>query len=631
MVTKAGKTVKPIREHRIGCGSVLAVLAFFFLLLTCFDCASASTIGTTTDGEVTRFVYQRRCFYANGRFWVFYTDGTNLVFSTSTDNVSWASSTSVRTCIDGRKFSVWFDGTYFHYAYCLGNSGSDLLYRRGTPNSDGTVTWSAVEQTAYVAPLGQYLTYPAIAVDSSGYAWIAYRYSADNTNWYPYIIKSGNNNGTWGTTPGGFPYSLSSTAASVWRPHCVPLTSQKMAAIYGRAAGINVKIWNGSGWSAEETPASSANSGNYISTVADGDDVYFVYPTATTYDISCQKRTYGSSSWGSCGTVQSSTTLTTAPALSIDASTGNLTCYWTGTPSTNHIYFKKYSGGSWDSSPTDLMDESSDGFLDNNRITSFYQKFDSYFGLVYMVKSVSPYDVRFIPMYPTAVGLQRFEALQHGNTILLKWRTGYEVDNLGFHIYREENGERYKVTPELIAGSAFLTGTGTPLTAGRSYTWIDASAAADVQGALTLKDQPFGLRGAAFGLEAVTSNLKSRQGRDDPQANEVRGPQAQRSAVYYLEDWDLNGKKTMHGPISPVRSEKPLAKYGNAALLSNLGKRQNQKYDEFWRIQELRERLQRTAALGLRTGPPGLEEQPFGLRGAAFGLEAVALSEAILK
>ena len=33
------------------------------------------------------------------------------------------------------------------------------------------------------------------------------------------------------------------------------------------------------------------------------------------------------------------------------------------------------------------------------------------------------------------------------------------------------------MTPELIAGSAFLAGTGTPLTAGRSYTWIDASAA----------------------------------------------------------------------------------------------------------------------------------------------------------
>ena len=81
---------------------------------------------------------------------------------------------------------------------------------------------------------------------------------------------------------------------------------------------------------------------------------------------------------------------------------------------------------------------------------------------------------------PTAVKLRSFTATEYDGKVLLQWKTGYEVDNLGFHIYREENGELYRVTPELIAGSAFLTGTGTPLTAGRSYTWIDASAADNV-------------------------------------------------------------------------------------------------------------------------------------------------------
>ena len=135
------------------------------------------------------------------------------------------------------------------------------------------------------------------------------------------------------------------------------------------------------------------------------------------------------------------------------------------------------------------------------------------------------------------------------------------MDNLGFHLYREENGELYRVTPELIAGSAFLTGTGTPLTAGRSYTWFDSSLSTQHSALSTLK--------------------------------------------YYLEDWDLSGKKTLHGPVTPVRSDKPLLKYGNATLLSDLGKRQNQKYDEFWRIQEIRERLfkDRPAERGLRTSP----------------------------
>ena len=195
----------------------------------------------------------------------------------------------------------------------------------------------------------------------------------------------------------------------------------------------------------------------------------------------------------------------------------------------------------------------------------------------------------------TAIGLLSFDATYPGEAlrgnestgqgVLLHWRTGYEVDNLGFHIYREEDGERYRVTPELIAGSAFLVGTGTPLTAGRSYTWIDASALTTPSPTL-----PPGGGGTGWGgLSAVR---------------------------YYLEDWDLNGKRTMHGPVTPVRSDKPLLKYGNATLLSNLGKRQNEKYDEFWRIQEIRERLQRTATLedrpaerGSKSGPPGLEGQ----------------------
>ena len=104
---------------------------------------------------------------------------------------------------------------------------------------------------------------------------------------------------------------------------------------------------------------------------------------------------------------------------------------------------------------------------------------------------------------------------------------------------------------------------------------------------------------------------------------------------YYLEDWDLSGKKTLHGPFTPVRSNTSLLKHSNATLLSDLGKRQNQKYDEFWRIQEIRERLMkdRPAERGLRTGPADLEDRPSWTRGAApkGGLKAVASSEALLE
>jgi hypothetical protein len=235
---------------------------------------------------------------------------------------------------------------------------------------------------------------------------------------------------------------------------------------------------------------------------------------------------------------------------------------------------------------------------------------------------------------PTAVELIAFTAMSTGTgEVLLAWRTGYEVDNLGFHIYREENGELFRVTPELIAGSAFLTGTGTPLTVGRSYVWIDASASQGLRTA-ALEDRP-----AEAGLEEHPA-FSGVRGKEKVLASSSEGtvllPQGSKSrslshaegmtVAYWLEDWDLNGKKTLHGPVTPVRSDTPLLKYGNVTLLSMLGKRQNQKYDEFWRIQEIRERLQQGASPRSRTGPSGLEERPFGTRGPApkGGLEAVA-------
>ena len=121
---------------------------------------------------------------------------------------------------------------------------------------------------------------------------------------------------------------------------------------------------------------------------------------------------------------------------------------------------------------------------------------------------------------PTAVILRSFTASEYDRPVLLQWKTGYEVDNLGFHIYREENGELFRVNPGLIAGSAFLTGTGTPLTAGRSYVWPH--------------------------LSALTFFSWCAQPRT-PNAFNSSSLSTQHSALstlkYYLEDWDLAGRR----------------------------------------------------------------------------------------
>jgi hypothetical protein len=80
------------------------------------------------------------------------------------------------------------------------------------------------------------------------------------------------------------------------------------------------------------------------------------------------------------------------------------------------------------------------------------------------------------------------------------WKTGEEAHNLGFNIYREQNGNRMQLNPSLIAGSALLMRGALPKHSGRTYSWIDP--------------QP-----------------------------------ARAGGTYWLEDVDVNGTRTMHGPV----------------------------------------------------------------------------------
>ncbi len=78
---------------------------------------------------------------------------------------------------------------------------------------------------------------------------------------------------------------------------------------------------------------------------------------------------------------------------------------------------------------------------------------------------------------PTLISLGAFTATQQDGGVLLKWRTGYEVSNLGFQVYRQDGARTTRLTPSPIAGSALLAGPATVLTAGNSYTWFDPEGA----------------------------------------------------------------------------------------------------------------------------------------------------------
>ena len=105
----------------------------------------------------------------------------------------------------------------------------------------------------------------------------------------------------------------------------------------------------------------------------------------------------------------------------------------------------------------------------------------------------------FYPPVATAVSLMSFDALPSNGAVDLAWRTGSEVDNLGFHLYRSlaADGPWLRLTPSLVPSQGFSA-------MGASYTWRDS------------------------GLQ-----------------NGIR-------YFYRLEDVDTRSHSTFHGPISAV-------------------------------------------------------------------------------
>jgi hypothetical protein len=127
------------------------------------------------------------------------------------------------------------------------------------------------------------------------------------------------------------------------------------------------------------------------------------------------------------------------------------------------------------------------------------------------------------PLAPTKVSLKSFEAFQSGSQVQLRWRTGYEIDNLGFSVYREINGDEQKLNSSIIAGTAMITGASKPVQAGWSYSWNDS-------------------------LSKNSSSVK-----------------------YWLEDIDLNGNRTRHGPVFP-QSVDALSESRNVPLLNQISR-----------------------------------------------------------
>jgi hypothetical protein len=365
-----------------------------------------SVVATSTDEYAVGFAFQGKTGYANGLIWSFYCDGSNIAYKTSSDNgATWTTGLSSPVAAlpsgIGLDFAVYFEyrgGTYYlHYVRCLGSATSGVFYyRRGVLNSDGSITWSAVEQQATVSV--RYWYYPTISVDDSGYPWIGLNEQYGGF-WVVYVTTSSVNDGTW-TARSGFPYALASaTVNAAWGISIVPLTSGKMAAVWTLGAeALHVKSWNGSAWNTTVNTSSYCEGNKVFSAVGYGDTAHIAFLksiTSTSYILLHVIYTYSTNSLGTEATIASGLIATeSAPALSVDPSTGNLRCFWLNNPTNLHVYYNKYESGSW-ASITDWYTES-ENIYDAWELSSYSQIGNNAYGLLYVTRlGPSSYNVKF--------------------------------------------------------------------------------------------------------------------------------------------------------------------------------------------------------------------------------------------
>lgn len=353
---------------------------------------AGSVIGTSTTTAADALSYQRKSFYAQTKFWMFYVSPPNIVFRTSPDGIIWGAQQTLRSgsAASGEQFSVWSDGTSIYYAFATGAAGTHVYFRKGTLNAAGTINWGANAEVIAVAGVsGVTYSNPSIALDSNGYAWIGYR-RVQGTNKFPFITKNKNNNGTWAAAP-GFPYDLAGWTAAAWAVSPIPLSSGKMVAVYVSPGHyMRARSWNGSAWVGGFTSTDATSSLNF-STVGSGDDAHIAFVNGAIRYI---KYNISSNALTAEGVAQAGVSNTSAAVLSVDP-TGDLHLFWAGSPTANHIFYKQNSGGKWDASALDIVNEGVEKLNSNWALTAPYSVDLSQGEIVfYLTKTASPYNVK---------------------------------------------------------------------------------------------------------------------------------------------------------------------------------------------------------------------------------------------
>jgi len=295
--------------------------------------------------------YQRHVQYMEGRYWIFYSDGTDAVVTSSADGVTdWSGEVlyAAHTAYTSRIDTFW-DGTYIHVA--IGYIDNCVIYRRGLPVDDGSITWSAAWQTALnpatFGGLYSYFTEPAVTVDSTGHPWILA--NAENIGEkYLYVTSSSTTDGTWVTVAN---HSTELDNQVDTEGAIIPLSNGDMYVIWapnnadsslkGRKFIAATNDWGGAGSNISPT---TVEMGFDFNAVVVDDVISVIYTDATTARAYYFSRSVAGT-WSTFTDVSEAAIINT-PTLVLDPTgVGEFWVLWTVTADT--VFARHYDGSNW--------------------------------------------------------------------------------------------------------------------------------------------------------------------------------------------------------------------------------------------------------------------------------------------
>jgi hypothetical protein len=303
--------------------------------------------------------FQRDTFYGAGRAWVFYMGydallATHMYFRSSTDGVNWQPRSLFCDVTDADEFSLHWDGTYVHVTWvCNDASQAGVTYRRGTPNSNGTITWSAA-QAVYIPSVVSGYVLPTVTV-YDGRPYIAYGHLSGPTQVWG-ATSSNQTNGTW--VPDVLFENANLTAGNATISACIDALASGVIHVALESIAppdafseVGSVRYTAGGWQPYETIIDTGAFGDWLcSTVPWGNIINVITNFAPGNDISHRQSSIGGM-WAiaPASTVISLNSYIHATVSIWDNADGDLKCFFSdGLPA--DISWKHYDNalGTWD-------------------------------------------------------------------------------------------------------------------------------------------------------------------------------------------------------------------------------------------------------------------------------------------